>query len=235
MDKKELQTTSKNFLENIKAVYLANIEELQEYYPAHIKNKLDNLSNEAKKQIIKSGRRMTSGINSPIPMKCTGANCSLNSVCGLLKNGVEPTGFPCPYEELMVDKLTLEYYHSLDIDPFNRVERDQVRQMVELIIIDNRVSADIAEKGLYTLQCVGADNKGKALYNEVESIAYNIKLKTQSRLEKLQQELLATRKIKKQLSMDQPNDPSSKASNLYERFKKFKNDQIDDAKIEIIE
>ena len=55
--------------------------------------------------------------------------------------------------------------------------------------------------------------------SETESIAYNIKMRTQARLEKLQNELLATRKIRKQLEVDKHDDPSVKASTLFEKFR----------------
>lgn len=234
-NKKELLKINSNFLENIHNLYLTDIEEIQQYYPKHIKDKLDNLDDDVKIEILKTGKRMTSGIKSSIPMKCKGSKCCLSSVCSLFKNNLAPIDYPCPYEEFMVDKLTAEYYISLEIDPFNRVERDQVKQMVELMIIDNRASADISDKGLYTMQVVGATNKGLPIYNEVESLAYNIKIKTQTRIEKIQQELLATRKIKKQMEIGKNDDPSSRASNLVEKYKQlYKDKEIEDVNVEVV-
>lgn len=226
---KELQKISTNILDEIHKVYVSNIEEIKQYYPEHIKNAFENLSEKAKKQIITTGRRMTSGIKSSIPMVCKVEKCCLSSVCALIENGIAPKGFPCPYEELMVDKLTAEYYRSLNIDPFDRIERDQVKQLVELAIIENRANADIAQNGLYTLQSQGCDNKGRPIFNEIESLAYNIKIKTQGRIQKIQNELLATRKIKKQLEVEKVEDPSTKASSLLEKFRELK-----EANVEII-
>lgn len=226
--------TGKSYLEAVDATYMADISELQSYLPKDNKDKIDKLSNDAKTEIVKSSRRMTSGIRSSIPMVCKANKCCMAKTCTLLKNDVAPLGYLCPYEEFMVDKLTSEYYVTLAVDPFNRTERDLIKQMVEMIIIDNRTSADIANDGLYMDQIVGADNKGKPLISKVESLAYSIKLKTQARIDKLQNELLATRKIKKQLNVGGHDDPSSRSSNLIERFRELKGTKIEDVKVEII-
>jgi len=231
---KELQRINTTVLDQIKEVYLSDVREIEEYYPQELKERVQNLTDEVKKDIIRTGRRMTSGINSSIPMLCRADKCCLSATCALLRNKIQPDGFPCPYEELMVDKLTSEYYITLQIDPFNRVERDLIKAMVELIIIDNRASADIAKNGLYSVQNVGVDNKGRPIENIVESLAYNIKIKTQVRIDKIQNELLATRKVKKQLEVDKGNDPSSNASNLFDRFKNFMEAKKVDATVEII-
>lgn len=225
---KELQKINTDILDNIHAVYVTDIKEIQQYFPQHIQDTIDKLDDKTKQKIINSGRRMTSGIKSSIPMICNGDKCCLQSICALLAHQVQPQGFSCPYEEMMVDKLTAEYYNTLQIDPYNRIERDQVKQMVELIIIDNRASSEVARNGLYTEQVVGVDNKGRPIVNLVESLAYNIKLKTQHRLEKLQQELLGTRKVKKQYDLDGRRDPSSKASTLYEKFKEIAEAEVID-------
>lgn len=229
-DSKDLQKINTEVLDAIHEVYVSNIEEIKQYYPENIKEKFENLSEKAKTQIVTSGRRMTSGIKSSIPMLCKDEKCCLSSICALHENGIAPKTFPCPYEELMVDKLTTEYYKTLDIDPFNRIERDQVKQLVELAIIENRANADIAKNGLYTLQSQGCDNKGRPIFNEVESLAYGIKLKTQTKIQKIQNELLATRKIKKQLEVDNPQDPSTRASDLLSKYKELK-----EAKVKIID
>lgn len=229
---KQLQVST-NALQKISETYIKDISVIQEYYPKHIKEKIDNLTKDQKKEVINFGRRMASGIKSSIPMRCKGKKCCLGRICALLKNGIAPENCQCPYEEFMVDKLTAEYYSSLQVDPFNRVERDLVKQLVELIIIDNRASSDIGNDGLYSVQNVGVDNKGRAITNITESLAFNIKMRTQVRIEKIQNELLATRKIRKQFEVGQNDDPSSKASDLYERFKNFteKNEIITDVEI----
>jgi len=231
---KQLQKVNTNVLDSINSAYISDVKEIEEYYPEHIRKKFEKLDDKAKAEIVKTGRRMTSGIKSSIPMICKGSECCLKSICALFDNQVAPVNYRCPYEEFMVDKLTAEYYATLEVDPFNRVERDLIKQMVELIIIDNRSSADISSEGLYTKQTIGIDNKGRTIENVTESIALGIKMKTQARIEKLQNELLATRKIRKQLDVGKGEDPSSKASDLYERFKDFsdKNKIITDAVIE---
>ena len=231
----QILEVNKTALESISTSYLNTPGELLEYYPKDQQSKIENLTQEVKNDIIKTGRRYISGIKSSIPMKCKGDKCCLSLSCALFKNSIAPIGYLCPYEEYMVDKLTMEYYTSLQVDPFNRLERDLIKQMVELIIIDNRTSSDLSENGLYMDQAVGADNKGVPIITKVESLAYSIKIKTQQRIEKIQNELVATRKIKKQLKTEDSDNPASRASNLFDRYKEYveKENIVIDAKVTI--
>jgi hypothetical protein len=221
MENTQLTKVNTKALDNIGSSYVTDIKDLQAYLPKETNVKIESLSQDIKDEIVKAGRRYVSGIKSSIPMICKNKSCCLQYTCALLKNNLAPTNYPCPYEEFMVDRLTAEYYSSLNVDPFNRVERDLIKQMVELIIIDNRASADLSTQGLYTTQVVGANNKGVPLEMTVESLAYSIKLKTQVRIQKIQNELLATRKVQKQFDVGKKDDPSSKSADLFERYKEF--------------
>ncbi len=204
---------------------------LRKYYEPKV---LEHLTlTKAQIQIITNGLRTFNKniIQKSIALVCLGPDCFMANKCCLQEARCAPIGSSCLIEKMLIDQWEHEYLEDLDIDN-SKIERDMVRDMIEMDIIDWRTSNELSKNNsIFDWQIVGMDEKtGKPYYRKEESVALGIKLKLKAKKDKLREDLMATRKVKAKFGVDKRIDPSRYASDLRMKYEAVKEAQVEDIK-----
>jgi len=173
-----------------------------------------------------------------------GPNCTYKDTCVHNILGVQPIGFRCPQELLLMRHLFEEYLRAVAtrLD----AEEDELRAdiiyhnlimgLVESDIISMRLDGSLASEGFIT-ESVSAINEetGDVFYKEEEAIAIRIKDRVHRRKDQLYRQLIATpemaEKYKKKGSMDQVSRSADLLDRMDMLLDKFEKKHIVDAEI----
>lgn len=137
------------------------------------------------------------GDHNLIPMICTGERCIGRARCPLLKFGKSPVGKECPFERFALNQWREDYIESLEVDVKNKVERQQILDLVEADILNARANVVLGDEGFIMENPVGVDEStGEPITRREEHIALRLKERAQNRKDKILKAFLATREQK---------------------------------------
>jgi hypothetical protein len=107
-------------------------------------------------------------IRASLPLTCVGEGITKANVevepcpyvpgCPLVDANVAPIGHSCPFEIKTVDVLFSQYIRDLQVPPNNMVEMGQVKDLVMIDLVMQRISGTLARHGLIDINPIGAVN-----------------------------------------------------------------------------
>lgn len=151
--------------------------------------------------------------------------------CPFADAGTMPVGRPCAVETLLAEYWTSKYMDDLDINPDSISEMHALSNLVEISILENRVTMFMAinEQDLTMDYITSFDEDGNAITNKAISNAYEIRERLDKRKLKTLESLNSTREKRAKLQL-QTIETTSQASTLIsikeqmqEAFRQLKN------------
>jgi len=177
-----------------------------------------NFTEEEIKTVAHAMKRQSSGINSSIPIRCTGDMCPFKASCPYMAIGKPPIAKPCLVEAQLVHHWTEQYIEEFNVDPANITELHMVSELAEFNIYEMRITKYLAENHPTLMQdvVVGVDNNGNVIENQEISKAFDLKDRIKKNRMKVLESLMATRKEKMKVVSDviNGNSTASKLSDL---------------------
>ncbi len=157
-----------------------------------------NFTEEEIKAVAYAMKRQSSGINSSIPIRCTGDMCPFKASCPYMAIGKPPLAKPCLVEAQLVHYWTEQYIDEFKVDPSNITELHMVSELAEFNIYEMRITKYLAENHPTLMQdvVVGVDNNGNVIENQEISKAFDLKDRIKRNRMKVLESLMATRKEK---------------------------------------
>lgn len=143
-------------------------------------------------------KRQSSGINSSIPIRCTGDMCPFKNSCPYFAIGKAPIMKPCLVEAQLIHHWTEQYMDEFNVDPANITELHMVSELAEFNVYEMRITKYLAENHPTLMQdvVVGIDNTGTVIENQEISKAFDLKDRIKRNRMKVLEALMATRKEK---------------------------------------
>lgn len=193
-------------------------------------NKYKNivLTVEEAKHVTHQMRRMTSGVNSVVPLICTGDMCPFRKSCVYYEIGKVPLGKACLVEAQLIEYWMAQYFEEFDVNPERITEVHLISELAELDIYEMRVTKYLAENHQTLLQEVmtGVDPAGNVISNLEVSRAFDLKERLKKQRMKVLEALMATRKekIKAIVGVTGGTDTASRISELKEKLEKLNRD-----------
>lgn len=163
------------------------------------------------KAVAQAMRRQSTGINSAIPIRCTGDLCPFKNSCPYMAIGKPPIAKPCLVEAQLVHFWTEQYMDEFKVDPANITEVHMVSELAEFNIYEMRITKYLAENHPTLMQdvVVGIDNTGTVIENQEISKAFDLKDRIKRNRMKVLESLMATRKEKMKIISEVVSGSSS--------------------------
>jgi hypothetical protein len=161
------------------------------------------------------------GHQGAMPMKCKGTKCGFINMCPLHEAGDElPLGKRCPVEGALVKIWVEKHIDALDIDPNDpdyAVDMDMVYELAGLELIRNRAASHLSDDPeLFKEKVVGYSPQGEPIYDDKPNLSLLILEKYGKRVDKLREQLLATRRSQAQMGR-LASDNSVRAANMLKK------------------
>lgn len=183
---------------------------------------------EEAKRVSMSIRRMSTGINSSIPMTCTGVQCPFASTCPYVAENKAPLARPCLVEAQLIQYWNEQFIEEFDVDIANITELHLVSELAECNIYEMRVTKHLADKDptLLTEVVTTVDHAGEEITNIDISKAFDLKDRIKNRRMKILEALMATRKerVKLRLDMGGGHSAADKVSDLKNKLDELRKD-----------
>ena len=157
-----------------------------------------HFTEEEVKAVSQAIKRQSTGINSAIPIRCTGDACPFKNSCPYVAIGKPPIAKPCLVEAQLVHYWTEQYIEEFNVNPANITELHMVSELAEFNIYEMRITKYLAENHPTLMQdvVVGIDNTGTVIENQEISKAFDLKDRIKRNRMKVLESLMATRKEK---------------------------------------
>ena len=178
------------------------------------------------------------GHQGAMPMRCKAEKCRFINMCPLAEAGEKlPLNKRCPVEGALVDIWAGKLITSLEIEvdnPDYAVDLDMVYELAGLELIRNRAAVHLSDNPeLFNEKIVGYSPQGDPIYDDKPNLSLLILEKYGKRVDKLRDQLLATRHAQPKLGK-LASDNSVRASNIKEKARKIaesrrKGDNLTDA------
>ena len=152
-----------------------------------------------------------------------------------------PIGKRCPVENALVEIWVTKHIEALSIDPSNpeyAVDMDMVYELAGLELIRNRAASHLSdEPALFREKIVGYSPQGAPIYGDAPNLALLILEKYGKRVDKLREQLLATRREQAKLGK-LTSDSSVRAANIRSKAQRIvearrQGGVIEDAEFEV--
>ncbi len=170
------------------------------------------------KQISNQMKRLTTGINAAVPIRCTGDQCAFKNSCPYFQIGKPPLGQSCLVEAQLIHYWTEQYLEEFNVDPNHITEMHLVSELAEFNIYEMRITKYLAENHQTLLQDVmtGVDPNGNIIQNQEISRAFDLKERIKKNRMKVLEALMATRKEKLKViaTVSEKTSSSSKMADL---------------------
>jgi hypothetical protein len=194
------------------------------------------LSKNNKEIIDKFYHRAKYGHQGAMPMMCKGQSCRFLNMCPLAEAKVElPINKRCPVEGSLIEIWAGKLIQSLSIEvdnPDYAVDMDMVYELAGLELIRNRAAVHLSDDpDLFKEKVVGYSPQGDKIYDSKPNLALLILEKYGKRVDKLREQLLATRHSQARLGK-LTSDNSVRAANIRRRAQEIAQTRKDGGKIE---
>lgn len=148
--------------------------------------------------------RLTTGSAAAVPIICKGDSCPFRTKCPYFEERVHQLGEDCLVEAQLIEYWTYKYMEELDIDTSSISEMHTLSSLVELAIMDLRMSNYIAinDQALMMDFIASVDPNGVPLTNKGTSVAFEVKERIDRRRLKILETFNNTREKKAKLLLD---------------------------------
>jgi len=165
------------------------------------------------------------GHQAALPMKCKAKACPFLGMCPLETAKLElPLGKDCPVEQALVQMWVNKTLGALNIDPEDpeyAVDIDMVYELAGMELLRMRAGHHMSTSpSLVEEKIVGYSPQGQPIYDEKPKVALLILEKYSKVVNKLREQLLATRKSQAQAGQ-LAGDVSVRTANIMSRAKKI--------------
>lgn len=142
------------------------------------------------------------------------ANSILVHNCPFYKENLAPIGEPCLVEVTIAEYWTKKYMEDLNINPNSITEVLTVSRLVEIAILENRLTQYMAihDQDLTMDFVTSVDQEGNEIHNKASSIAFEQRERLDRSRMKILESLAATRDKQLKLQMNMQNKASESAS-----------------------
>jgi hypothetical protein len=169
--------------------------------------------------------RAQHGHQAALPMNCKGTSCPFIGMCPLRMADLElPVGKDCPVEQALIEGWVQKTVTALNIDagdPEFAVDLDMVYELAGMELLRMRAGHHLAkDPSLVEEKIVGYSPQGQPIYDEKPKVALLILEKYSKVVNKLREQLLATRKAQAQAGQF-AGDVSVRTANIMERARKI--------------
>lgn len=174
------------------------------------------------------------GHQGAMPMRCKGMSCPFISMCPLAEaNEPLPVGKKCPVERGLVNMWVSQHVETLGIDPNDpdyAVDMDMVFELAGLELVRNRAAAHMSEQPeLFKEKVVGYSPQGDPIYDDKPNMAMLAMEKYGKRVDKLREQLIATRKSQAQVGA-LASDNSVRSAKIMSRAKQILEERMQGSK-----
>ena len=155
----------------------------------------------SKKLVSKHLNSMKSGLYSVFPIPCKGRGCPYRQSCLAAQNSMEPPiGEPCVIEVAKIEQLVVSYATEFDISAASVTDRVIMQELIQLDLLMDRCQCLLAQDADVLQEVVvGSTEDGDTYTQPVISRYLEAWEKLSRRRQALFDEMLATRKSKKDL------------------------------------
>lgn len=139
------------------------------------------------------------GINSVVPLKCFGQDCSFADTCPYQQVNKAPVGLPCLLEYDLLLYHTEQLMDHFNVEPDDYVDLMLVQELAELVVYEMRVTRILSERDnnrLNGLKMAFSPN-GTPYEEEVIHWAWDLKEKIKTRRLKVLETLMGIKSKKK--------------------------------------
>lgn len=218
------------------SVKLADLPEVPELrhilsaFPEEKRGEIE-LTREQVGKLLKYIKVATFGVSHTLPMLCRGSECPVAELCIFYKMGIAPEGERCPEEIMYMEQILPQFIKDMGVDMENYLEVSMVQEYVSALLDKRRaermiaLEGDVKEVATSVIQATGT-----VIYNEQATPYTEIKEKASKRLMQLRKELLATREQRAKYKLTDESDPSTRAAEMREKFKKIQDREYNDRK-----
>lgn len=180
--------------------------------------------------------RLATGVNSVIPILCTGERCPFKDECFYYQNNIAPINKPCLVEYDLLIYHTKRFIDEFDVHPDNHSELNLVQELAELIILEMRATRVLAKNPELYYEKITYDKQGNEVVEQVPHWAFGLKESIKNRRMKLLDALMATRKnISVKSEANEDMDDIELVKYMKEKIRQAgKDKKIENANYEII-
>lgn len=153
------------------------------------------------------------GLHAMYPIMCNGAGCPYSSQCFAYKNNIQPPlGEPCVMEATKIDSLLVEYDKDFHFETCSATDMLQIQELVHLDIMMDRCNMLISQELTPVIEVnIGTTREGDPISQPAVSKYYEAYEKMSKRREAISEQLMATRKAKKN---DKPDNTKTEVDFL---------------------
>lgn len=180
------------------------------------------LTKEEAQKLSKAYRKLSTGINSIVPMTCKAYDCKMANRCPYVEMDKAPLGRPCLLEEDLLNYHTVKFMNQFDVKMEDHSEVMLIQELAELIILEMRLTILMSGSGDNLEQMLGGwkvvfSPEGDREELMTEHWALQAKERIKNRRMKILESLNATRKAQAQINKNKKN---TEESNDYGSFVK---------------
>jgi len=201
-------------------------------YPEEMRDKVELTRTQVEK-ILRNTKISTFGVNNTLPLICKNDDCSFTPMCIFYKMGIAPEGEACADEIMYLDAMIPQLIKDMTVDMENYLEVSMVQEYAGALLDKRRAERMIAIEGdVKEVPMSVIQQTGTVVYVDQITPYVDIKEKASKKLAILRRELLATREQRAKYKMTDTVDPSTKASELREKFLEITTREQEDTKQE---
>ena len=162
----------------------------------------------SKKLISKHLNSMKSGLYSVFPIPCKGQGCPYRQSCLAAQNIMEPPlGEPCVIEVAKIEQLIVGYANDFDINSSSATDRVLIQELIQIDLLMDRCQCLMSQEGDVLQEVtMGTTEDGEVYTQPVVSRYLDAWDRLSRRRQSLLDEMLGTRKSRKDLKKDPINE-----------------------------
>lgn len=153
----------------------------------------------SKDLISKHLNSQKTGLHAMYPIMCNGSGCPYSSQCFAYKNNIQPPlGEPCVMEATKIDSLLVAYDKDFHFEDCSAMDMLLIQELVHLDIMMDRCNMLIAQELTPVIEVnIGTTREGDPISQPAVSKYYEAYEKMSKRREAIAEQLMATRKSKR--------------------------------------
>ena len=158
------------------------------------------------------------GLYSRITIICKGHDCPYGETCGLLEYGLETVGERCVLETTMIEQKLANYTQEFGLDESSYTDWTLVKELINADIMIERCMSIISNEGTAIEEIFIGSNEstGESFFRKDISKVQDLYERNLKIKERILDQMMATRKAKARMHMDDGNTEKSILDNIFE-------------------